>query len=351
VDLRVDVTKRLGDFTLEAELFVSGDRFGVFGESGSGKSTLVNLLAGLHEPDRGEIVLNGDCLFRSADRIDIPSERRRIAVVFQHPLLFPHLNVRANLLYGRKRLPAEHRKVDFDAVVDVLKLEPLLDRGVTNLSGGEKQRVALGRAVLASPRLLLMDEPLTALGDGLKFQIIPFIRKVSEQFRIPFLFISHSMVEMRLMADRVLVASGGRIAGPIPTEELARARMEGSPVGYINLFELFLSRRVDGVFVYRWGTEELVISAGSDEPVGTFELSSKDIILFKQHPEATSARNLLRCEVRQLFSAGNRVGVELNCGGNSLVAEITSLAAAELGIRAGSGLFAAIKASSFRRLG
>ncbi len=350
MEIRVDVKKRFGNFDMDAEFSVAGERIGVFGESGSGKSTLVGLLAGLHEPDRGEIVLDGDCLFSSGDRINVSAERRHIAIVFQQPSLFPHLSVRSNLLYGYKRRDVEHRSVGFEALVDALRLEGLLARGVNNLSGGEKQRVALGRAVLASPRLLLMDEPLSALGDGIKFQIIPFLRGVSERFGIPFLFISHSLVEMQMMADKVLVVAGGRITEQTTTDALARARMGSSPIGYINLLRLASARRIDGLFAYKWGREELLISAGSDEPEGIFELSSKDIILFKRHPEAISARNLLKCTVANTFPAGNRIGTELVCGDEKLVAEMTNQAATELEMKEGCEIFAAIKASAFRRL-
>jgi molybdate transport system ATP-binding protein len=150
------------------------------------------MLAGLIQPDDGEIFLDGQCLYSSTRRVNMAPERRRIAVVFQHHTLFPHLNVRSNLLYGFRRSSPENRTVDFDTLVDVLKLGNLLDRGVNNLSGGEKQRVALGRAVLANPRLLLMDEPLTGLDDNLRFQIIPYLKSVGERFNIPYIFISHS---------------------------------------------------------------------------------------------------------------------------------------------------------------
>jgi len=351
VEICVNMKKRFENFAMDADFAIAGDRIGVFGESGSGKSTLAGLLAGLHEPDQGEIILDGDCLFSSRSRINIPAQRRHIAIVFQQPSLFPHLSVRSNLLYGYNRCSAERRSVDFEEVVEALQLEGLLARGVNHLSGGEKQRVALGRAVLAGPRLLLMDEPLSALGDGLKFQIIPFLKSVSERFRIPFLFISHSLVEMRLMADRVLVVADGRIAERTTPDALARSRMGMSPIGYINLLKLASPRRLDGLFAYKWGREELLISAGNDEAEGIFELSSKDIILFKQHPEAISARNLLPCTVASTFPAGNRIGAELVCGEKTLVAEMTHQAAAELGIREGCELFAAIKASAFRRLG
>lgn len=232
-----------------------------------------------------------------------------------------------------------------------LKLEDLLERGVNNLSGGEKQRVALGRAVLANPRVLIMDEPMSALDDDLRFQIIPYLKSVSEQFRIPYLFISHSLVEMRLMADQVIVMSGGRNAAMTTADQLARDRMGSSPVGYINLLKVKDPRRVDGLFAYRWGNCELLISSGDDRPEALFELSSKDIILCKRHPEAISARNLLACTVASTFVSGKRIGVELACGDQMMVAEIVESAAEELGIRAGCELFAAIKAVAFRRLG
>jgi molybdate transport system ATP-binding protein len=350
MQLSMTTKKCFAAFTLATDFTVSGDRVGIFGVSGSGKSTLVSMLAGLLEPDSGEIVLGGECLFSSANRINLRPEQRRIAMVFQQHCLFPHLNVRNNLLYGYKRCPAEYRTIDFNALVDVLKLEALLGRGVTNLSGGEKQRVALGRAILANPRLLLMDEPLSALDDALRFQIIPYLRSVSEHFGIPYLFISHSLVEMRLMTDSALVFEKGAMVDQVSSEQLARNRMGQSQAGYINLLQL--GRPVPGAGLYRypWGDAQLLLSAGSDSVTSMAELSSKEIILFKQHPEAISARNLLECSVRSLFSSGRKIGVELDCAGNTLIAEVVQDAVNELSITPGSTIYAAIKASAFRML-
>jgi molybdate transport system ATP-binding protein len=343
--------KSFGAFTLASDFTVSGDRVGVFGVSGSGKSTLVSMLAGLLEPDHGEITLDGDCLFSSAKRINLRPEQRRIALVFQQHCLFPHLSVKNNLLYGFKRCPAKHCTIDFNTLVEVLKLEGLLGRGVTNLSGGEKQRVALGRAILANPRLLLMDEPLSALDDSLRFQIIPYLKSVGEHFGIPYFFISHSLVEMRLMTDTALVFEKGNLIEQTTGEQLARNRMGQSPVGYINLLELRDMTERDGMCAYRWPGGELLLSAANhDATSGLFELSSKDIILFKKHPEAISARNLLQCTVAGLFESGAKIGVELQCGEGRLVAEIVPEAARELGIALGGTIHAACKASAFRRL-
>jgi len=349
--LRLDIEKQLGAFHLEADFTIEGERIGLFGPSGCGKSTLVGLVSGLHRPDRGAILLDGETLFDSRSRINIPVEHRRIGMVFQLPHLFPHLNVRKNLLFGYRRCAQEHRRITLESVVGVLQIEHLLERGVRNLSGGERQRVAIGRAILSNPRLLVMDEPLTGLDDSLKFQIIPFLKSVSETFQIPYLFISHSLLEMRIMTDKVLNVAGGQIAGQMTAEELARTCMGNSAAGYTNLLEMRFSRRLFSLQVYNWGGLELFVSGGSDLPEALFELSSTDIILFKRHPEAISARNLLQCRVADVFETGYRLGVELDCKGNRLIAEISRQAAEDLGITEGVESYAAIKATAFRRLG
>lgn len=350
MELRMKVTKSFGPFNLKTDFTAHGDQIGIFGQSGSGKSTLVSLLAGLNRPDEGEIFLDGECLFSSERGIDVPPQRRRVGIVFQQACLFPHLSVESNLLYGYRRLAPEYRSIDFAALVSVLQLDALLKRGVTKLSGGERQRVALGRAILANPRLLLMDEPLSALDDSLKFQIIHYLKSASERFGIPYLFISHSLLEVRLMTQQVLSVAGGRILRQGTPEQLARERMGQSQVGYINVLQAEAVRKLGGLHVYRWGTVELFVSAGDETPTATFELSSRDVILFKRHPEAISARNLLRCTVVDTFPSGNKVGVELRCGSETLIAEVVVEAADDLAIQAQNEVWAVIKASSFRRL-
>ena len=348
--LSMNVQKSFGAFSLAADIALEGSRIGIFGTSGSGKSTLVSMLAGLVEPDRGEIFLNDDCLFSSDRGINVRPEKRRIAMVFQQHGLFPHLNVISNLLYGYKRCPAEFRIVDMDTLVTVLELADILDRDVANLSGGEQQRVSLGRAIMANPRLLLMDEPLSALDDSLRFQIIPYLRSVSEQFGIPYLFISHSLVEMRLMTDTVLAFEKGVMTGQTSSEQLARNRMGQSSAGYINLLHLGRPDESGTLFAYPWGATDLLLSVNSNHDACLAELSSKDIILFKQHPEAISARNLLDCNVRSIFVSDRKIGIELVCSGNTLIAEVVQDAINELGIAPGSTIYAAIKASAFRIL-
>ncbi|GAC1447510.1 MAG: molybdenum ABC transporter ATP-binding protein [Desulfuromonadaceae bacterium] len=348
MQLRIALKKRFESFDLDLDVAISNFRTGVFGPSGSGKSTLVSMIAGLVRPDTGLIQLNGETLFDGS--IDVPPEKRRIGIIFQHPHLFPHLSTQGNLLYGLNRCPSDLRRVDFGTLVEVLQIGHLLKRGVNNLSGGEKQRVAIGRAVLSNPRLLLMDEPLSALDDTLRFQIIGYLKSVCETFSIPYLFISHSLLEMRLMADQVLNVAGGRIIGCTSAEELARQRLGASQVGYINLLNLGTPSTVGTLYAYPWGASQLLLSVGSERDGSMAELSSKDIILFKQHPEAISARNLLQCTVRSLFSSGRKIGVELECAGNTLIAEVVQDAVNELGITPESTVYAAVKASAFRML-
>ncbi|MDO3378659.1 molybdenum ABC transporter ATP-binding protein [Geoalkalibacter halelectricus] len=345
--LEVSVRKRYQGFSLNADFAVEGRRIGVFGPSGSGKSTLMNLLAGLVSADEGHIRLDGATLYDGARGIAVAPERRRIAVVFQHAHLFPHLSVRANLLYGYKRLARKERCVDPGALYEVLNLGPLLERGVTRLSGGERQRVALGRAVLAHPRLILMDEPVTGLDDGLKYQVLPYLKKTFAEFGIPLIFVSHSLNEMRLMTEQVLEFQGGRLVSQSSAEELARRRMAESPAGYINLLRLEDRRAQEDLWNYRWGEHRLILTSDGAQ---VFELSSKDISLFKRHPAAASARNILPCRVVDTFAAGNRVGVDLACGGAKLVSQVVHEAARELELRPGAEVFAIIKASAFRPL-
>ncbi len=349
--LEMQVRKRQGDFELDLEFCVEGERVGLFGPSGSGKSTAASLLAGLVRPDQGLIRLDGETLFDSARRISLPPERRGVGVVFQHAHLFPHLSVRGNLLYGWKRTPAHLRRIELESLCDVLDIGALLDRGVNSLSGGERQRVAMGRAVLASPRLLLMDEPLTGLDETLRHQIISYLGRIGREFSIPMLLISHSLLEMRLMTDSVLELASGRLQSTTTPEELARRRLGSNRAGYINLLRLDSPLEEDGLWRYRWGDRELVMTAGkAGDGEALVELSSKDITLFKRHPEASSARNMISCRVKSLFEIGSRVGVELDCGGEVLIGQVVRAAARELDIAPGREIVAVIKASAFRKL-
>jgi molybdate transport system ATP-binding protein len=209
--LRVDVTKKLGEFTLEAAFTSEGRVTGLFGASGAGKTSLINIIAGLLRPDRGSIVIDGDVLDDAAARVHIPAHRRRIGYVFQDARLFPHLDVRQNLDYGRRMNRLTDDPAQRARVTDLLDIGGLLDRRPGQLSGGERQRVALGRALLSKPRLLLLDEPLGSLDEGRKVEILPYLVRLRDEANVPMVYVSHDAAEMRQLATQIVMLRQGQV--------------------------------------------------------------------------------------------------------------------------------------------
>src|SRR5262244_1768050 len=199
--LAIDIRHRLGSLQLDAKFDTGGGLVALFGRSGSGKTSIVNIIAGLIRPDHGCVVNDDIVLVDRARGIFVPRHRRRIGYVFQEGRLFPHLTVRQNLLFGRWFAPGEEHGDGLEHVSELLGLGNLLDRSPRNLSGGEKQRVAIGRALLAHPRLLLMDEPLASLDEARKTEILPYIERLRDQSKIPIVYVSHSIAEVRRVAS------------------------------------------------------------------------------------------------------------------------------------------------------
>ena len=216
----VDIAQRVGSFALDVKFRVDAPVVGLFGPSGSGKTTIVNAIAGVSKPHRGTIRMNGEVLFDSGRGIDLRPEHRRVGYVFQDGLLFPHLDVKANLTYGQRLRPASERVIDEQHVVDLLGLAPLLGRRPRALSGGEKQRVAIGRALLAQPRILLMDEPLASLDASRKAEILDYIERLRDDLRIPIVYVSHSAAEVERLVDTVVLLAEGRCVAVGGVEQL-----------------------------------------------------------------------------------------------------------------------------------
>jgi molybdate transport system ATP-binding protein len=206
--IEVDIELTQGTFTLSAAFEIDARAAALFGPSGAGKTTILDAIAGLRTPGRGTIAIDRRVLYSSGRRINLPPHQRRVGYVPQDVALFPHMSVRANLLYGSHGASGQP---DLDRVSAMLEIAPLVDRRVTDLSGGERQRVALGRALMSAPSLLLLDEPLAAVDVPLRRRILPYLRRVRDELRIPIVYVSHNREEVDALADAVVRIAEGRI--------------------------------------------------------------------------------------------------------------------------------------------
>ena len=199
------------DFMLNVELEMQQQLLGIVGVSGCGKSTLLKNIVGLLKPTHGSIQFNQQILFDSQQKIHVPMHQRKIALIFQNALLFPHMNVQQNLCYAEKLIPQAERKFQFNEIVELLELTHLCQRKAHQLSGGEAQRVSIGRALLSSPHLLLLDEPLTGLDQQLKQQILPFLQRIKDELNLPMIYVTHHLEELKYLKADILQLDQGQL--------------------------------------------------------------------------------------------------------------------------------------------
>ncbi len=356
--LEVDIRKRLGGldleyrFTCEAQGIIA-----VFGRSGAGKTSLIRMLAGLLRPDEGHITVASRKLFDSAARTDVPPERRRLGYVFQEDRLFPHLSVHGNLTYGLKRAPRQERRIGLDEVVALLGIEGLLVRRPGDLSGGEKQRVSLGRALLANPRLLLMDEPLANLDQPRKDEVLPFIERLRDEFAIPIVYVSHAMEEIVRLADTMVLISDGRAVAVGPVEELT-SRLDLRPLtgryeaGSVIEAQVRGHDKVFGLSRLTFAGGQLVVPHVA-LPLGTslrVRVRARDVSLALAPPKDISIQNIFAARVKDLArDQGPLVDVLLDAGGAPLWARITARACDTLRLEPGRQVYALVKAVAVDR--
>ncbi|MBN8995554.1 MAG: molybdenum ABC transporter ATP-binding protein [Rhizobiales bacterium] len=356
--LSVAVTKKLErGFALSAEFTSSGRLTALFGRSGAGKTTLVNLIAGLLRPDSGRIAIDDLVLFDKAAGIDLPASRRRIGYVFQEDRLFPHMSVRSNLLYGRHLTPVDRQWGSLDQVVDLLGIGHLLKRRPAALSGGEKQRVAIGRALLASPRLLLMDEPLASLDQQRKEEILPYIERLRDEMQLPIVYVSHAIEEIARIADTIVVLGKGNVVAVGPVGEIL-ARADLRPYTGQAEASAVLTARV-AAQDERAGITTLDHPAGRltvahvpvpVEAVVRFRIRARDVALAVGYPGLISIRNRLAGTITAIHDIEPPgVEVHLDVGGEHLVAAITRDATHALELTVGQPVTALVKSAALDR--
>jgi molybdate transport system ATP-binding protein len=330
----------------------------LFGRSGAGKSSVIEAIAGLVRPRAGRIAVGDRVLFDAARGIDLPPEERRVGYVFQDDLLFPHMTVRGNLAYGERLTPARERFVEARRVVALLGLERLLERRPATLSGGEKQRVAIGRALMASPRVLLMDEPLASLDAPRKAEILQYIELLRDELRLPIVYVSHAIEEVTRLADHLVVMAEGRVvAQGTLAEVLARedmvelaGRFEAGAV-----FETRVARHDEtyGLTHLAFPGGELVVAnvdALVGEPVRA-RIRARDVALALEAPRHASFQNVLEGVVHAIggeFGAIVDVTIVL-AGGERLLARLTRASVAALGLAPGARVYALVKAIAIDR--
>jgi molybdate transport system ATP-binding protein len=340
-----------GAFQLNATFGISTPGVtALFGHSGAGKSTIIHALAGLTNPDEGKIIIDGETLLDTTQGLSVPSHERRMGVVFQDSRLFPHLNVKSNLYYGMRRLKERPKAGVVDGIVSLLGLSHLLERKPRTLSGGERSRVALGRAILMRPRALLLDEPLAALDARRKNEILPYLERVRDESKIPILYVSHSMDEVARLAERIIVLHEGRVIAEGSVFDVTSnldligggAQLPGSVIEAV----ISAHDEANALSELSLSGETLIVPALSRN-IGDkvrVRINAQDVMLALSKPEGISANNVLAASISGIRAgSGHYEDVLLSVGETRLVARITRRSALRLKLETNQKIFAVIK--------
>lgn len=353
IDVRLQL--KYSGFELDVDLHLPGRGVtALYGHSGSGKTTCLRCIAGLERAEHGFIQINDEVWQDSRKGLFVPPHKRALGYVFQEASLFPHLSVRANLEFGLKRIPREQRRVDMAQATELLGIGHLLDRHPQHLSGGERQRIGIARALLTSPKLLLMDEPLAALDSKRKSEILPYLERLHDELDIPVLYVSHAQDEVARLADHIVLLSDGKAlaSGPIG-ETLARLDLpmalgddagvviNGSVSAYDEHYQLLTLQLPDSALHMRVAHAPLAVGKAL-----RIKVQARDVSLSLQAEEHSSILNRLPVTVTQEICADNNahVLVRLDADGTPLLARITRFSRDQLQLHPGQTLWAQIKA-------
>lgn len=347
----LDVALRhdFGSFAVDVAFTAPRGVTALFGASGAGKTTVINAVAGLFTPTEARVAVDGDVLLDTAQGINLPPPRRRAGYVFQEPRLFPHLSVRANLLYGTRFAPRAATGPAFDDVIAMLGIGALLDRRPGALSGGEKARVSIGRALLSKPRLLLMDEPLAALDAPRREEILPFLENLRDA-GLPVLYVSHALGEVARLASTIVLLDQGRVRAAGPAEQVladpALAPQLGGPDAGTTLAASVAGPDADGLVRLdtAGGPIWLTTSPGGPGTKLRLRIHASGVILSRTRPEGLSALNILSGTVRRIETEpGGRAFVQVQIGDQMLLARVTQRSVKALGLVPGTACHAILK--------
>lgn len=354
MSLTVSINHRFQSFHLDASFVSEHGVTALFGRSGSGKTSMIRIIAGLTKPDSGKVMLDDTTLVDSDKRIFVPGYKRRFGYVFQEARLFPHMTVQQNLDYGRWFSPRTSRQNDDGRIIEMLGIGALLLRYPDKLSGGEKQRVAIGRALLSSPRMLLMDEPLAALDEARKLDILPYLELLRDEMRLPIVYVSHSVAEVARLADKVIVMKDGKVesagpAGQILGQSAFSSQLDRREMGSILSGKIEASDENYGLLTVRLKQESLTIPAKAGEIGKTVRvhIPARDVMLATENPTGLSALNILKGTVEDVSEvADGMVTVSVNCRGDIILSRITALSRQRLELEPGKAVFAIVKSAA-----
>jgi molybdate transport system ATP-binding protein len=321
----------------------------LFGASGAGKTTIVNAIAGTFRPREGCIAIAGRTVLDTAAGIFVPAAARRTGYVFQDARLFPHMSVENNIRFGWRRAAAKADAHEIAHIVALLGLEHLLARRPQALSGGEKSRVALARALLSSPQILLLDEPLAALDAQRRGEILPYLERLRDEAKLPMLYVSHTLDEVARLADDIVVIKDGCVARQGSVFDvltgLELAALAGSPPMGAVIAATVAAHRDDGLTALAFDGGTLLVSR-LREPVGTtlrVRVRAEEIMLALEEPRGISANNILSGRVSAVGGDGAQADVQLLCGNTRFVARITQASAARLALSPGKPIYIIVK--------
>jgi len=351
--LSVDIWKNLGEFRLQVKHEFEAGFTVVFGPSGAGKSTLLDCIAGLMEPDTGKIKFGRDTFFNRQQDISLPPQRRRIGYVFQSLALFPHLSVDDNVGYGLNRMGESARRQEIRRLSAAFHIEHLGERKPGELSGGEKQRVALARSLVTQPGSLLLDEPLTGLDAGLRRSILQDLRAWNEQRRIPILYVTHNREEVEAIGERLVTLENGRLSSsgvPHAVLDAPRTVALAQAAGFENLLPAWVlqHREAEGVMrvALRDGGElEIPLSSAEPGEQVVVAIRAGDILLASEEPHGLSARNVCKGTVESLEERGTLMILRVRAGATYQV-HVTPGAVRSLQLVAGKHVWLVVKTHS-----